>query len=71
MQNESDLLKLSLSEFLIDYFEVVKFEEENKVPHLYFGQRSTNASAESFYAKIKNFRMQLRGVRDKTFFLFR
>lgn len=37
----------------------------------YFEQRSTNASAESFNAKIKNFRMQLRGVRDKSFFLFR
>ncbi|MDQ8144427.1 DDE transposase, partial [Chryseobacterium sp. CFS15] len=34
-------------------------------------RRSTNASAESFNAKIKNFRLQLRGVRDKAFFLFR
>ncbi|MFY1045942.1 ISAon1 family transposase [Chryseobacterium sp. GP-SGM7] len=37
----------------------------------YFNARSTNASAESFNAKIKNFRLQLRGVRDKSFFLFR
>lgn len=37
----------------------------------YFERRSTNASAESFNAKIKNFRLQLRGVRDKSFFLFR
>ena len=37
----------------------------------YFDQRSTNAAAESFNAKIKNFRMQLRGVKDRTFFLFR
>ncbi|WP_185114116.1 MULTISPECIES: transposase, partial [unclassified Chryseobacterium] len=37
----------------------------------YFNTRSTNASAESFNAKIKNFRMQLRGVKDKSFFLFR
>lgn len=37
----------------------------------YFDQRSTNASAESFNAKIKSFRLQLRGVRDRTFFLFR
>lgn len=37
----------------------------------YFNTRSTNASAESFNAKIKNFRLQLRGVRDKAFFLFR
>ena len=37
----------------------------------YFDNRSTNASAESFNAKIKAFRMQLRGVRNKEFFLFR
>ena len=37
----------------------------------YFDNRSTNASAESFNAKIKAFRMQLRGVRSKAFFLFR
>lgn len=37
----------------------------------YFKNRSTNASAESFNAKIKNFRLQLRGVKDKSFFLFR
>ena len=37
----------------------------------FFDKRSTNASAESFNAKIKNFRMQLRGVKDRTFFLFR
>lgn len=37
----------------------------------FFDKRSTNASAESFNAKIKNFRMQLRGVKDKAFFLFR
>lgn len=37
----------------------------------YFENRSTNASAESFNAKIKNFRLQLRGVKDKAFFLFR
>lgn len=37
----------------------------------YFNHRSTNASAESFNAKIKAFRAQLRGVRNKEFFLFR
>jgi transposase len=37
----------------------------------YFNNRSTNASAESFNTKIKAFRMQLRGVRNKEFFLFR
>jgi transposase len=37
----------------------------------YFNNRSTNASAESFNAKIKEFRAQFRGVRDISFFLFR
>jgi len=37
----------------------------------YFDNRSTNASAESFNAKIKAFRRQFRGVRDIPFFLFR
>jgi transposase len=37
----------------------------------FFENRSTNASAESFNAKLKAFRTNLRGVRDITFFLFR
>lgn len=37
----------------------------------YFDNRSTNASAESFNAKIKTFRSQFRGVRNIPFFLFR
>lgn len=37
----------------------------------YFEDRLTNASAESFNAKIKAFRSQLRGVCDVRFFMFR
>lgn len=37
----------------------------------YFDNRSTNAAAESFNAKIKAFRAQFRGVRNVGFFLFR
>ena len=37
----------------------------------FFINRSTNASAESFNAKIKAFRASLRGVTDMKFFLFR
>ncbi|NAL19981.1 transposase, partial [Escherichia coli] len=37
----------------------------------YFEERLTNASAESFNAKIKAFRSQLRGVDDLKFFMFR
>jgi transposase len=37
----------------------------------FFDNRSTNANAESFNSKIKNFRANLRGVSDIKFFLFR
>ena len=37
----------------------------------YFPDRSTNAAAESFNAKLKNFRTVVRGVVDKKFHLFR
>ena len=37
----------------------------------FFDNRSTNAAAESFNAKIKTFRAQFRGVRNVDFFLFR
>ncbi len=37
----------------------------------YFNNRTTNASAESFNAKIKSFRHNFRGVKSKSFFLFR
>ncbi|MBP7508547.1 MAG: transposase [Prolixibacteraceae bacterium] len=37
----------------------------------FFDNRSTNASDESFNAKLKAFRSNLRGVRDITFSLFR
>lgn len=37
----------------------------------FFQNRATNASAESFNAKLKSFRASLRGVRDINFFLFR
>ena len=37
----------------------------------FYNNRSSNALAESFNAKIKLFRANLRGVADKKFFLFR
>ncbi|MBR9832931.1 transposase [bacterium] len=37
----------------------------------YFDDRSTNAAAESFNAKIKAFRSRFRGVKNIEFFLFR
>ena len=43
------------------YLEIINF----------FDKRSTNAASEAFNAKIKSFRSQFRGVKDKAFFLFR
>jgi len=37
----------------------------------YFDNRSTNAFAEAFNAKIKGFRTQFRGVKDIKYFLYR
>jgi len=46
---------------------------KNNYNHIlnYFNNRSTNASAESFNAKIKALRRQFRGVRNVEFFLYR
>ena len=37
----------------------------------YFRRRATNASAEAFNSKVKIFRSQMRGVRNRDFFIFR
>jgi len=37
----------------------------------FYNNRSSNAVAESFNAKIKQFRAALRGIVDEKFFLFR
>lgn len=47
------------------------FENHNVTIVNYFKQRLTNASAESFNAKIKALRSQFRGVVDIKFFMFR
>jgi len=47
----------------------IKANDENILN--FFNNRSTNANAESFNAKIKLFRANLRGVTDTSFFLFR
>jgi transposase len=46
------------------------YEHSEDILNFYI-HRSTNASAESFNAKIKSFRAELRGVLDIPFFLFR
>ena len=53
-------------------FGAVRCQWENYIDILnFFDKRSTNASDESFNAKIKNFRAQLRGISDVKYFLFR
>lgn len=46
------------------------YEHYDEIQNFY-NNRSSNAMAESFNAKIKLFRANLRGVADKKFFLFR
>lgn len=51
---------------------VLKTFERNLATILnYFNRRATNASAEAFNSKVKIFRAQMKGVRDRDFFLFR
>lgn len=47
------------------------FENHHETIINYFDRRLTNASAESFNAKVKAFRTQFRGVGDIKFFMFR
>lgn len=56
-----------------DSFRTIKrtFERHYESIINFFDNRSTNASAESFNAKIKDFRRTFRGVKDIKFFLFR
>lgn len=62
-----------VEESAIDTFKsVARSVQQHYEPILnFFDNRSTNASAESFNAKIKAFRATSRGVRDTSFFLFR
>lgn len=49
--------------------DTIKLKEDQVLN--YFVERSTNASAESFNSKDKNFRAQLHGVLDVKFFMYR
>lgn len=62
-----------VEEAAIDSFRTVSKSIETHYTGIldYFNNRSTNASAESFNAKIKAFRASARGVRDINFFMFR
>jgi transposase len=57
----------------IDEFNTVANTIANKLESIlnFFNHRNTNANAESFNAKIKLFRANLRGVTNTAFFLYR
>ena len=63
--------EVELAEF--KSFNVIANTIKNHYNHIlnYFENRSTNASAESFNAKIKALRRQFRGVRNVDFYLYR
>lgn len=62
-----------IEEYGYDTFSTVVNSIENHYERIlnFFVNRSTNAAAEAFNAKIKAFRASFRGVVDRTFFLFR
>ncbi len=64
--NDVDALKIPEFSRVLDTFDC-----HNDTIVNYFDRRLTNASAESFNAKIKAFRAQFRGVGDIKFFMFR
>ncbi len=57
----------------LDKFNTTAHTIENHLENIinFFNNRHTNANAESFNAKIKRFRANLRGVSDHVFFFFR
>ncbi len=57
-----------MDEFLVPV-ETIRLREHTILNYLV--NRSTNAAAESFNAKLKNFRAVVRGVAGKKFYLFR
>lgn len=65
--------KQKIIELKIDEFNSVVNSIENHLENIlnFFNNRNTNANAESFNSKIKQFRANLRGVTDVKFFLFR
>jgi transposase len=65
--------KQKVEDLKMKEFNTVLNSIENHMENIlnFFDNRSTNANAESFNSKIKLFRVNLRGVTDVKFFLFR
>ncbi|MBQ9678888.1 MAG: transposase [Prevotella sp.] len=67
---------LALASDFVDYNDAFNagaatiYQREDEILN-YFINRATNAATESLNSKIKNFRVQLHGVVDVDFFLYR
>ena len=57
--NDSELLKLLLPEYLIEYFDIIKFEEKDKVLHLYFEEKDTIPK------EFSSLQLQSKGFHDE------
>jgi transposase len=68
LQWKQDIMDLKLDSFN-SVVNSLEYHLENILN--FFNNRNTNANAESFNSKIKQFRANLRGVTDVKFFLFR
>ena len=79
LENKQDAInkfiewKQKIEHLKIDEFNTVINSLDHHLENImnFFENRNTNANAESFNSKIKNFRANLRGVTDVKFFLFR
>lgn len=69
MSGENELLKLLLPEYLIFYFDIIRFEEQDKLLHIYFEEKSTvpkefsflHLQSKGFHAEITVDDFPLRG----------
>lgn len=69
MSKEIELLKFLLPEYLIEHFDIVKFEEKDKIFHLYFEEKNTipkefsslSLQSKGFHAEITVDDFPLRG----------
>lgn len=59
MSNEHELLKFLLPEYLVEYFEIAKFEEKEGLLHLYFEENN------SIPKEFSSLNLQSKGFHDE------
>ena len=59
MNNEQELLKLLLPEYLIEYFDIIKFEKKENQLHLYFEEKSSAPK------EFSNLQLQSKGFHEE------